>query len=126
MKKLESPQEYVNRIVAEMPDGSHKKVAKRAGALGYKMSAGFVHNVASGAADNPSVKLIKALAAGLGRPEDEVFAVFRGKPISEENSYKEGLFAVLGREYDQLAPRDQKELRPAIDMLTREVQRRLK
>lgn len=126
MKKMETPQEYINRIVREMPNGSHVKVAKLAQKLGHKLSAGFVHNVASGVTDNPGVKSIKALAAGLMRPEDEVFAVFRGKQLAEEVAYQEGGFAVIWSVVNVLPKEDQKELRPMFDMLRYEALRRLK
>lgn len=118
----EIPQDYVNRIMTES-DLTHRAVAQRANALGHKISAGYVHNIASGQIDNPSVQLVQALAAGLGRPEDEVFLVFRGKQLTEE--YKDSLFAALWNEYKALPGSDQRELRLVLQMLQREIQRRL-
>jgi transcriptional regulator with XRE-family HTH domain len=123
MPRPESPQEYVNRIMQEQ-GFTHRKVAERAKALGHKLSGGYVHNIASGDIDNPTVKLIKALAAGLGRPDDEVFAKFRGQTPTESGEYKESLFAALWAEYQNLPAKEQRELRTAIDMLQREIQRR--
>ena len=123
VSKLESPQDYFNRILSES-GLSHVKVAERARALGHKLSAGYVHNIARGTAINPSVQLIRALAAGIGRPEEEVLSVFRGIPLTEESAYKESLFATMWGEFSNLTAKDQKELRPAIDMLQREIQRR--
>lgn len=124
MNQRESPQDYVNRILREN-DWSHGKVAERAQALGYKLSSGYVHNIARGTADNPSIQLMKALAAGLGKTEDEVDAVFRGKQITDDISYKNSFFARLWSEYKELAPADQKELRTVLDMIQHEIQRRL-
>lgn len=118
----EIPQVYVNRIMTES-ELTHRAVALRANALGHKISAGYVHNIASGQIDNPSVQLVQALAAGLGRPEDEVFLVFRGKQLTDE--YKDSLFATLWNEYKALSGSDQRELRVALQMLQREIQRRL-
>lgn len=118
----EIPQDYVNRIMSES-DLTHRAVALRANALGHKISAGYVHNIASGQIDNPSVQLVQALAAGLGRPEDEVFLIFRGKQLVEE--YKDSLFATLWNEYKALPGPDQRELRLVLQMLQREIQRRL-
>lgn len=124
MNKRETPQEYVNRVLKET-GLSHVQVASRAQALGYKLSAGYVHNIARGTAENPSILLMQALAAGLGRPEDEVDAVFRGKPITDEMRYKNSYFARLWGEFKELSDADQKELRVVLDMLQREIQRRL-
>ena len=123
MKRVESPQDYVNRILSET-GMSHVRVAERAKAMGRKLSPGYVHNLASGKATNPSIELLQALAVGLGRPEDEVDAVFRGRPLTDEAAYGESLFAAIWREYDSLPAKEQKELRPTIEMLQREIQRR--
>ena len=120
----ESPQDYVNRVMAE-GGLSHRSVAERANALGHKLSAGYVHNIASGQVDNPSIALTKALAAGLGRPEDEVFAKFRGKQLQDENNFIESFWAVIANEFKHLTPADQKEIKPSILMIQREIQRRL-
>jgi transcriptional regulator with XRE-family HTH domain len=124
MNQRESPQDYVNRILKET-GFTHARVAERAQALGYKLSSGYVHNIARGTADNPSVELMKALAAGLGKTEEEIDLVFRGKQITDEVRYKNSLFAVLWNEYKELSNADQKELRTVLDMLQREIQRRL-
>lgn len=118
----ESPQDYVNRIMAES-GLTHRAVSLRAQALGHKISGGYVHNIASGQIDNPSIQLVQALAAGLGRPEEEVFLVFRGKQLTED--YKDSLFAALWNEYKALSGADQRELRVVLQMLQREIQRRL-
>lgn len=123
MPQRETPQDYINRIMRE--NGlTHRKVAERANALGLKLSGGYVHNVASGDVDNPSLGLIRAIAAGLGRPEEELIAVFRGKLLTDDNGYTESLFAVMWNEYKRLPAKEQKELRPSVDMLRREIQRR--
>jgi hypothetical protein len=122
---METPREYVKRIIAEMPGGSTAMIAQRAQRLGYKLSAGYVANISAGTADNLTIQLARALAAGLGRPEEEVLAVFRGKQLTDEVTYKESLFAVMWCEFSQLSGKDQKELRPVIEMLQREIQRRL-
>lgn len=125
MKSKETPQDYVNRVLKET-GMTHVQVAERAVALGYKISAGYVHNVSRGISDNPSISIMQAFAAGLGRPEDEVDAVFRGKQIQDDSKYKNSFFARLWEEFRELSDADQKELRLILDMLQREIQRRLK
>lgn len=124
MKSRESPQEYVNRIM-DQSGMTHGKVAMRAQKLGYKLSHGYVHNIARGTVDNPSLALIQALAAGLGRPEDEVIDVFRGKQLQDEAGFKSSWFARLWGEYKELSDADQKDMRIVLEMLQREIQRRL-
>ena len=124
MKNRESPQEYVNRVLDET-GLTHGKVAQRAQKLGYKISHGYVHNIARGTVDNPSLQLIQALAAGLGKPEDEVIDVFRGKQLHEEVGFRNSWFARLWAEYKELSDTDQKEMRTVLEMLQREIQRRL-
>lgn len=124
MSRVESPQEYVNRVM-QQAGMTHRRIADRARALGHKLSAGYVHNIASGLVDNPSIRLVQALAAGLGRPEDEVIAVFRGKQIAGDAAFQNSLFGVMGAEFSTLGPKDQKELRLAIEMLHNEIRRRL-
>jgi transcriptional regulator with XRE-family HTH domain len=41
----------------------------------------YVANIMRGLATNPSVDKLKALAVGLGEPEDDVFKVARGLPL---------------------------------------------
>lgn len=124
MKTKEKPQDYLNRVLKET-GLTHVQVAERANALGYKLSAGYVHNVSRGISDNPSISIMQAFAAGLGRPEDEVDAVFRGKQIEEDAKYRNSFFARLWEEFRELSDADQKELRTVLDMLQREIQRRL-
>jgi len=124
MKTRESPQDWLNRVLTET-GFSHGKVAQRAQALGYKISAGYVHNLARGTVDNPSIQIIQALAAGLGKPEDEVIDVFRGKQLHDEAGFKNSWFARLWAEYKELSDADQKEMRTVLEMLQREIQRRL-
>lgn len=120
--KTESPQDYVNRILRET-GLSHVKVSERARARGHKISAGYVNNICQGDADNPSIKLVQALAHGLGRPEDEVFAVFRGKPLTEETKYGESFFATMWEEFHKLPAAKQREIMPIIEMTLREISR---
>lgn len=125
MKPRETPQQYVNRVMSE--EGlTHWQVAQRAQKLGHKISHGYIHNIARGTVDNPSIKLIQALAAGLGKPEDEVIDVFRGKQLHEEVGFKNSWFARLWGEYKELNDADQKEMRTVLEMLQREILRRLK
>ena len=46
-----------------------------------KITDAYIANIVKGIASNPSVDKLKALAVGLGEPEDTVFKVARGVPL---------------------------------------------
>ncbi len=48
---------------------------------GSGITEGYVRSITRGAASNPSVKKLQALASGLGVPEEEIFRVARGLPV---------------------------------------------
>jgi transcriptional regulator with XRE-family HTH domain len=48
---------------------------------GNAITEGYVRSITRGAASNPSVKKLQALAAGLGVEEEEIFRVARGLPV---------------------------------------------
>ena len=52
------------------------------------ISDAYVLQIESGVARNPSPEKLKALAKGLGVPEDEVFRVARGQPAEPSNVYE--------------------------------------
>jgi transcriptional regulator with XRE-family HTH domain len=124
MAKPENLQEWVNRKLAET-GYSHAKVADRAKRLGHQLSAGYVNNLAQGDADNPSAKLMKAIAAGFGVPVEEVIAVVFGKALTEDRGFRGSVFAAMWRAYEELSPEAQREKKPLIDVLMREIQREL-
>lgn len=125
MKHRETLKDYVRRIVTTKPDMSHVKVAKRAKKLGGDISAGYVNTVIQGLVKDPGVNSVKSLALGLGEPEDDVFEIARGKQLAEDAAYRESVFAMLYHEYSHLTKEDKRELQPIIEMLKREIQRRL-
>lgn len=85
------------------------------------MSGKYLHNIASGLVGNPSIRLVQAIAAGLGKPEDELFAVFRGKQLTAKAT-----FGALDAEFNTLPAGDQRALRATVDMIRREIRRRQK
>ena len=73
---VETVGEYLNRILRET-GLTRIEVSERAEQCGYRLSASFVHECANGMAKNPSAQTVRALAAGLDRPPEEVFNVFQ-------------------------------------------------
>lgn len=122
--QVESPSDYVRRIIAEK-GLSHVKVAQRAKALGGELSPGYVNSIIQGHVKSPSVDMIKNLALGLGEPEDDVFDVFRGMSRAEDASLRRGFWASLANEAEQLGSEtDKREIRVMAEALKREIQRR--
>ena len=120
MKPKESLRDYVRRVIAQK-GLSHVKVAERARKLGHDLSPGTVNTVIQATVVSPKVSTLQALAAGLGEPEDDLFALARGKQPAST-----GEWASIESEYKHLSESDKKELRPVIEMLKQEIHRRLK
>jgi transcriptional regulator with XRE-family HTH domain len=85
MAKPETLAEYVTRIINEK-GLKHQEVRKLSGG---KITDGYVRGIMTGRADNLSVAKLKALARGLGVPEDDIFKVARGLPLDASRKYLE-------------------------------------
>jgi transcriptional regulator with XRE-family HTH domain len=114
--------EWVRRKLAET-GYTHAMVSERARRQGYVISTGYVNNLAQGDADNPSPKLIKAIAAGFGVSVWEVIYVIFGNPPEGEPQYPE--IETLRTAYKSLPPDIQRQKKQLIEMLIREIQREL-
>jgi transcriptional regulator with XRE-family HTH domain len=123
MSKPENLRDWVRRKLAET-GYSHAKVSERARRQGHQLSTGYVNNLAQGDADNPSAKLMEAIAAGFGVPVEEVISVVFGKALAN-GDFSDPLFESLARAYKDLPPAVQKEKKVLIEMLVREIQREL-
>ena len=82
--KVETLGEYLKRIMSEkrltMIDVQERS--------DRRITDAYIANIMKGIANNPSVDKLKALAVGIGEPEDDVFKVARGVPLDgkqEEN-----------------------------------------
>ncbi|SRR6266852_1830558 len=85
MAKPETLAEYVTRIINEK-GLKHQEVRKLSGG---KITDGYVRAIMTGTADNLSVAKLKALARGLGVPEDDIFKVARGLPLDADRKNEE-------------------------------------
>ncbi len=75
--RVETLGQYVKRIMSEK-QLTLKEVEARSG---RKIGDAYVAHIVRGAARNLSVDKLKALAVGLGEPEDTIFKVARGVPF---------------------------------------------
>jgi len=74
---VETLSQYVRRILEE----KHLTMTDVEQRSEKGIADAYVANIVKGLAANPSVDKLKALAAGLGEPEDDVFKVARGLPL---------------------------------------------
>jgi transcriptional regulator with XRE-family HTH domain len=79
-QRIETLSQYVKRILKEK-QMTMKNVQERSQG---GIADAYVGSIVNGVAKNPSVDKLKALAAGLGEPEDDVFKVARGLPLDYE------------------------------------------
>jgi hypothetical protein len=124
MKRRETLSDFVLRIMREKGI-SNVKVSKRARALGADLSPAFVQTVIQKSTESPGVQKVKALALGLGEPEDLLFEIARGRQLSDESWFKGSVFATMANEFRRLSDADKRELLPTVEMLKREIERRL-
>jgi transcriptional regulator with XRE-family HTH domain len=61
-------------------------VERQSARSGYKIAGSYVSRIENGIARNPSKDKLVGLARGLGVPEEEVFAIARGKSMKEPSS----------------------------------------
>lgn len=123
--KIETLQAWANRKFAENDDLSEVKVSTRAKRLGYRISPGYVSNVRTGKAKNPSVYFIKALAAGFGCTEDEVDAKARGVQLKDDPEFLKSEYAAMWNDELHLSPSRQKEVAQLKELFKKELRRRL-
>lgn len=114
---------YVLKVTAE-GKLSYQNVVERAAKKDFKITHSYISKIVSGAASNISVEKLRALAAGLGRPEEEVFAVARGVKLTEEK-INEAVMNSLAFNYGKLTKRDKDALAPFLRALQREIDERL-
>lgn len=114
--KIETLQEYVRRIMREkgLLPGDVQRNSKG------KISDSYVSSILT-EQKNLSVKMLKALAQGLGVPEDEVFDVARGysRPIDDER-FRESLLYMLYEKLKTASPEKQKLIDELIRIALRE------
>lgn len=77
---LEALSDYVRRVAYEKRL-SYREIAKRAG---QRISHGTVSDIINRRSKDIKAETLKALALGLGVTEEEVFAIARGKSISDD------------------------------------------
>lgn len=114
-----SPQTYIRRVMNE--NGlTFNQVAERATKSGHRLGTVTVQQMVSGSIANPGIYTVKALARGLARPEEEVFAAF-GVGVERQALTDSDLEAIRSN-YACLPSEKRRQLKPVIKMLSREIQ----
>lgn len=121
-KKPDSLSEYLLRVLRE-EDLSQSEIEKRARQKGHSISQAYLSRLLAGTHTNPSPAKLLALAAGLNRPIDELLTVVSGGNLRDTLRTPE--LTVLLSKFQQLQQVDQAELQIVIEMLDREIERRI-
>lgn len=119
MNESEDLADYVLRICRENSI-STSEIERRAARQGLKITQGYISKITSRAARNISIKKLQALAIGLRRPEDEVFAVARGEQLKEKQ-LTDALAKAMFFKIQQLNDKHKKELSSLLRALDREI-----
>lgn len=113
---------YILRLTRE--GLSYQEISNRAARRGFKITRSYISKLVSGAAQNPSLEKLRALAAGLNRPEEEVLAVAIGDQMLEE-LLNDALAKTLLFKWSKLSKKDKEDLGVLIRMLNDELDKRM-
>jgi transcriptional regulator with XRE-family HTH domain len=115
--------DFVRRVMNE-DKVSYRDIEERAANNGFQISNGYVSKIVGRSAQNISLEKLRALAVGLNRPEDEVFAVARGVEL-EANLLLDAQMNSMVSKYQKLSRRDKEAVAPLLRALQREIDERL-
>jgi len=121
MIRPESLDKYVRRVLKEK-ELTLSDVER--GAEG-EISDSYVAYITTGNVRNLSLEKLKALARGLGVTEREMFAVACDIPLPLEEDFHKAEFGELFYKYKRLTEEDKREMRPILEMINNEIERRL-
>lgn len=118
-----SPQSYIQRVMQEH-NLSAAQVAQRASKCSHRLARATVQQMMMGRTENPGIYTVQALAVGLGRPEEEVFAAFgigADRPTLDDSEIE-----AIRLNHARLSPERRRQLKPTLKMLSREIQHLLR
>ena len=122
-EKDESLSEFIRRIISE-ENLSQRQMVERAERRGFRITQSYISQIMSGTATNVTIEKLQALAAGLNRPEEELFDVARGGKI-EERVLLDATISSLLVKFQQLSDQDRNEITILLKALDREIEDRL-
>ncbi len=118
-------QAYLKKVM-EDAGLSLRDVERRSKSARGHISNGYVNDILQGDAKNPTLDKLEALARGIGRPVDELIDVILGRVKTEDPSIQTSEIGGLIKDFNELSESDQKELRPSVEMLVKEIRSRRK
>lgn len=113
--------DYVRRVRVQVKDFSLSEVKRNSN---NEIDGSYVSRIENGQIKNVTPEKLSALAKGLQVPEDELFAVARGKHLSQVEISNAHL-ARLCKTFERLPDASKQELLPVVKMIADEVDRRL-
>ena len=122
-EKDESLSEFIRRIISE-EDLSQRQMVERAARRGFRITQSYISQIMSGTATNVTIEKLQALAAGLNRPEEELFDIARGGKTADRVLLDATISSLLVK-FRQLSDQDRSEMTILLKALDREIEDRL-
>ncbi len=92
--------------------------------MGFRITQSYISQIMSGTATNVTIEKLQALAAGLNRPEEELFDIARGGK-TEDRVLLDATISSLLVKFRQLSDQDRSEMTILLKALDREIEDRL-
>jgi transcriptional regulator with XRE-family HTH domain len=122
-EKIESLSEYIRRVINE-ENLSQRQIVERAERNGFRITQSYISQIMSGTATNVTIEKLQALAAGLNRPEEELFDIARGGKTDRRVLHDATVSSLLLK-FQQLSDQDRQEMTILLKALDREIEDRL-
>lgn len=114
---------YVRTVIQET-GLTYREISNRARSMGFKIAQGALSDLVMGRIANPSLKFIKALAAGLDRPERDLLeaaGINTGADEGGRDVYISLLesprFTTMASAFERLTPEQKREAEPMVAQL---------
>ena len=116
--------EYIRKVIKD-ESLSQRYLVERAERKGHKITQSYISQIISGAATNITIDKLRALAAALDRPEEELFNIALGRK-TDEGLLRDALVTSLLDKFGQLTDDDKKEMVILLRAIDREIEERLR
>lgn len=116
--------EYIRKVIKD-ENLSQRYLVERAERKGHKITQSYISQIISGAATNITIDKLRALAAALDRPEEELFNIALGRQ-TDEGLLRDALVTSLLDKFGQLTDDDKKEMVILLRAIDREIEERLR
>jgi len=114
--------EFIKKVIDD-ENLSQRYLVERAERKGFKITQSYISQIISGSASNVTIEKLRALAAALDRPEEELFNVALGRK-TEAGVLRDALITSLLEKFSQLTPDDKREMVVLLRAIDREIEDR--